>query len=122
MTPDGGGPHVGPLATEGQADPGQINPKGVAMNWHRNGRFGLIGFVPAGDDVCGKSLAKWPYGNCTERSGHAGDCDRRQRTPYRPVRTRVAAKRVKERTGSVEYIAARTDDTAIVSAIPRVGE
>lgn len=35
------------------------------------------------DDACGKSLVEWPYGNCTERAGHAGDCDRRQATPRR---------------------------------------
>lgn len=33
------------------------------------------------DDACGKSLVEWPYGNCTERSGHTGDCDRRKTTP-----------------------------------------
>lgn len=27
---------------------------------------------------CGKALTEWPYGDCTEPAGHAGDCDRRQ--------------------------------------------
>src|SRR3982751_4212226 len=35
------------------------------------------------DDACGKNLVEWPYGNCTERPGHPGDCDRRQKTPRR---------------------------------------
>jgi hypothetical protein len=33
------------------------------------------------DDTCGKSLVEWPYGNCTERAGHSGDCDRPRRAP-----------------------------------------
>jgi hypothetical protein len=35
------------------------------------------------DDTCGKKLGEWPYGNCTEPAGHAGDCDRRQARPVR---------------------------------------
>lgn len=30
---------------------------------------------------CGKDLDIWPYGACTERTGHAGRCDRRARRP-----------------------------------------
>ena len=30
------------------------------------------------DDRCGKELAQWPYGHCTEPAGHRGDHDRRQ--------------------------------------------
>lgn len=30
-----------------------------------------------GVEQCGREVVAWPYGECTEPTGHAGDCDRR---------------------------------------------
>lgn len=49
--------------------------------------YAADGFMTASRPVaireCGKELAYWPFGSCTERAGHAGDCDRRSTKPRR---------------------------------------
>jgi hypothetical protein len=71
-------------------------------------------------EPCGKELAGWPYGNCTESTGHVGDCDRRTTRATRAI-TNVMADALHMVAGEWGIVSAHAIPTTTSAALVQRG-